>query len=69
MNQQILMSSLSAYPASKASDMWLWQELCGQIPGEQHGNDEEEERSRMAARMQKILLTTRHSWAKNQGGR
>ena len=68
MNQQILMSSLSAYPASKASDMWLWQELCGQIPGEQHGNDEEE-RSRMAARMQKILLTTRHSWAKNQGGR
>ncbi len=62
MNQQNLISSLSAYPAPKASDMWLWYELGFglDIPRA----DEDEMRTLMSARVEKILLTTRHSWAK-----
>ncbi len=74
MNQQTLMASFSAYPAPKASDVLLWQVLSRTWPNEepvQHGNIQESldddmtrTQSVMTARLEKILLTTRHSWAK-----
>ncbi len=68
MNQQSLMAVLSAYPAPKASDELLWQEMkrawrndkaeqCREICGDDAAQ------ALMAGRIEKILLTTRLSWA------
>ncbi len=68
MNQQSLMAVLSAYPAPKASDELLWQELKrawrndkAEQPREISGDDAAE--ALMSRRIEKILLTTRLSWA------
>ncbi len=66
MNQQTFTTSLSAYPAAKASDMWLWQELSRTVLNDGSAEDDASKVcSLMSARLEKILLTTRGSWAKN----
>ncbi len=72
MNQQPLMAVLSVYPAPKASDELMWQEL-RRAWGEENGDarkgegasdvDAMDARSRMSQRIEKVLLTTRLSWS------
>ncbi len=62
MNQQTQMAILSAYPACKASDVLLWQEL-GLM--EDLADGDHKARSLMSDRIAKILLTTRLSWKKS----
>ncbi len=72
MNQQSLMAVLSSYPAPKASDELMWQELCrawGKEGGDDRkaqdvsGIDAMDAQSRMSQRIEKVLLTTRLSWS------
>ncbi len=72
MNQQSLMAVLSAYPAPKASDELMWQEL-RRAWNEDRDDDQKAQaisddeaadaRSLMSQRIEKILLTTRLSWS------
>lgn len=68
MNQQSLMAVLSAYPAPKVSDELLWQELkraWRNDKAEQHReiSGDDATQALMSGRIEKILLTTRLSWA------
>jgi len=73
MNQQTLMAVLSAYPAPKASDEFLWQELRQawlnegpahhRIVRERLDDEEFCAQSAMTRNIEKILATTRCSWA------
>jgi hypothetical protein len=71
MNQQSLMAALSVYPAPKASDELMWQEL-RRAWREEGGDDRKEGASDvdatdaqcgMAQRIEKVLLITRLSWS------
>ncbi len=66
MNQQPLMAVLSAYPAPKASDELLWQELkraWRNDKAEREISGDDAAQALMSGRIEKILLTTRLSWA------
>ncbi len=72
MNQQSLMAVLSVYPAPKASDELMWQELrrawreedgSGRKAQEISDGDATDVQSRMSQRIEKVLLTTRLSWS------
>jgi hypothetical protein len=66
------MAVLSVYPAPKASDELMWQEL-RRAWREEDGNDRKAQeisdddatdvQSRMSQRIEKVLLTTRLSWS------
>ncbi len=65
MNQQTLMASLSAYPAPKASDEFLWRQLSQAWLNEKTARHDEESciQSLMSQKIEKMLSVTRYSWA------
>ena len=68
MNQQTLMTALSAYPAPKASDELLWRELTQAWRSEAFARSTSDDeglctQSPMSRNLEKILSTTRSCWA------